>query len=294
MSFKSFFREFLNQKQTLDPATESRAGRIENTFRTREVREIKRADILAYIQKRREDGAKAATINSEMSIIKGFFRYMMIIEAISKNPTEFIPMEKNVNQRDRWLTVEEERRLLLSSPEWLKDVIIFATSTGMRRGEILKLTWDNVDLPAGIIYVRDTKNKTPRTVPITPRVRQVLDHIMEETVTTGCIFQRKRKPIPVQTLEGAFSLATDKAGVENLHFHDLRHTFATRLVQHGVDLYTLQRLLGHKNPQMTTRYAHHSIESLRKAVESVPLVADYVEVPPCPTVLASCHQESEE
>lgn len=273
MSFKSFFREFLNQKQTLDPATESRAGRIENTFRTKEVREINRADILAYVQKRRADGAKASTINSEMSIIKGFFRYMMIIEAITKNPAEFIPMEKGVIQRDRWLTVDEERRLRDAAPPWLARIITFATSTGMRRSEILKLTWDNVDLQAGIIYVRDTKNKTPRTVPITSRVRQVLDNLLSETIATGFVFQRRGKSIPIQTLEGAFSLATQRAGVEDLHFHDLRHTYATRLVQHGVDLYTLQRLLGHKNSQMTTRYAHHSVESLKKAVDSVPIVS---------------------
>lgn len=273
MSFKSFFRDFLDQKQVLDAPTESRAIRIEDTFRSKEVQEIKRADILAYIQKRRVDGAKPATINSEMSIIKGFFRYMMIIDAITKNPAEFIPMERGVNQRDRWITVDEERRLHESAPPWLSLVITFATSTGMRRGEILKLTWDNVDLKAGVIYVRNTKNKTPRTVPITPRVRQVLDSLMSETISAGFVFQRKGKSIPTPTLEGAFSLACARAGVADLHFHDLRHTFATRLVQNGVDLYTLQRLLGHKNFQMTTRYAHHSTESLRRAVEGVPLVA---------------------
>ena len=278
MNFKSFFRQFLDQKPQIDAPTESRAGRIEATFKGREIHEIKRADILAYIQKRRADGAKSATINSEMSIIKGFFRYMMLLEVIIKNPTDMIPIEKNVTQRDRWLTVEEERSLLLASPEWLKDVITFATSTGMRRGEILKLTWKDVDLQEGVIYVRDTKTKTPRTSPITSRVSSVLDKLLEEHLADGYVFQRKGKIIPVQTLEGAFVLAIQKAGIVDLHFHDLRHTFATRLVQHGVDLYTLQRLLGHKNFQMTTRYAHHSVASLRQAVESVPLVS--LELPP--------------
>ena len=64
-----------------------------------------------------------------------------------------------------------------------------------------------------------------------------------------------------------FKRACRKAGLDDLHFHDCRHTFATRLIQAGVDLYTVQRLLGHKSPAMTARYAHHSTESLRSPVE---------------------------
>jgi integrase len=73
-------------------------------------------------------------------------------------------------------------------------------------------------------------------------------------------------PIHARNLVRAFTTARKKAGLEDVRFHDLRHTFATRLVQAGVDLYRVQRLLGHKTPTMTQRYAHHSPESLRDGV----------------------------
>jgi integrase len=76
-------------------------------------------------------------------------------------------------------------------------------------------------------------------------------------------------------LRRSFRLALSKAQIEDFHFHDLRHTFATRLVQAGVDLYKVQRLLGHKSPIMTQRYAHHYPESLREGVE----ILDQVSAP---------------
>jgi integrase len=74
-------------------------------------------------------------------------------------------------------------------------------------------------------------------------------------------------PIAIRSLRAAYDEALAKAGITDFHFHDLRHTFATRLVQNGVDLYKVQKLLGHKNIAMTERYAHHYPESLRSSVE---------------------------
>jgi integrase len=81
------------------------------------------------------------------------------------------------------------------------------------------------------------------------------------------VFYWMKGPLNADVIQYNFRRACKKAGIEDLHFHDLRHTFATRLIQAGVDLYTVQRLLGHKTPKMTQRYAHHSMESLRASVE---------------------------
>jgi integrase len=80
-------------------------------------------------------------------------------------------------------------------------------------------------------------------------------------------------PLDGPNLRRAFRSALKKAKIEDLHFHDLRHTFATRIVQVGVDLYKVQRLLGHKSPQMTQRYAHHYPESLRDGVDALERVS---------------------
>jgi len=88
------------------------------------------------------------------------------------------------------------------------------------------------------------------------------------SLSTDLVFPSKtHTPLESGHLRRSFRLALEKAQVEEFHFHDLRHTFATRLVQAGVELYKVQRLLGHKSPMMTQRYAHHYPESLRDGVE---------------------------
>ena len=76
-------------------------------------------------------------------------------------------------------------------------------------------------------------------------------------------------PVDIRQLRSAFERAVKRAAIENFHFHDLRHTFATRLVQYGVDLYRVQKILGHKGPEMTQRYAHHVRESIKPAIEAL-------------------------
>ncbi|HET9961500.1 MAG TPA: tyrosine-type recombinase/integrase [Nitrospiraceae bacterium] len=223
-----------------------------------------------YKRRRHLDGVKPATINRELACMKKAFNLAMKEwQWCRENPVSRIAMEREHNARDRWVTVREEKTLLLACRPWLSDVVVFAIGTGMRMGEILELTWRGVDFDRRTVMVFRSKNGERRTIPTSDRVLDVLkERFKSRPLGMEFVFwSQNQTRLEGGHLRRSFRLALSKAKIEDFHFHDLRHTFATRLAQQGVDLYTIQRLLGHKSPHMTQRYAHHSPESLRWAVE---------------------------
>jgi integrase len=175
-----------------------------------------------------------------------------------------MPLERVHNEVDRWLTADEEERRMVASSPWLGEFIVFALNTGMRQGEILNLQWQDVDFTRGtLVVVMKSKNGTRRTIPLNTKAYELLASKQGATgVSKGPVFRTPRgNELKVRFLVREFCEARDRAGIPNFRFHDLRHTFATRLVQRGIDLYKVQRLLGHKTSHMTQRYAHHSPES---------------------------------
>ena len=190
-------------------------------------------------------------------------------EWCQKNPVLSVSMEREPMGRDRWLIVEEEDRLVGACAEWLRGVVVFALGTGMRMGEILALTWRDVDQSRKIVTVCKSKNGERRALPLNQTVQNVMkERAKVRSLQTDIVFPSQAHT----TLEGshlrrAFRRALKKARIHDFRFHDLRHTFATRLIQLGADLYKVQRLLGHKSPMMTQRYAHHYPESMRESVE---------------------------
>jgi len=223
-----------------------------------------------YKVRRRKDGLKPASINRELATMKKAFNLAIKEwEWLRENPVSRVSMEEENNKRDRWLTIEEEQRLLEACPTWLKELVTIALNTGMRLGEILSLEWKGIDLFRKTVTVFKSKNKEPRTIPINETVFNILKNkVRVKSIRTNLVFYSEAYTMFSKTnVDRAFRIALRKAKIEDFRFHDLRHTFATRLVQFGKDLYKVQRLLGHKTPAMTQRYAHHYPESLRDAVE---------------------------
>jgi integrase len=180
---------------------------------------------------------------------------------VSDGELEFLIGSRN--SRDRWLTIEDEHALLLNAtnPEWLRPLLITALHTGMRRGEILELTWKDIDFPRRLLRVERSKNGEKRSIPLSQTLHDTLKAIRVRNIS-GRVF-----PISFRSLRVVHDETLEQLGIADFHFHDLRHTFATRLVQRGVDLYKVLKLLGHKSIVMTQRYAHHYPESLRSSVE---------------------------
>lgn len=231
-----------------------------------------------YKVSRKNQGKKPATINKEFAMLqKAFNLAVKQWEWMKDNPCLKIPKEKENNERDRWLSDDEEKRLLENSPQWLRDIIVFDLHTGLRQDELLSLTWDRVDLFRKVIIIQESKNGKPRTIPLN---QIALDILMAKTKVRSLISNLVFPSIVMtkinrRNLVRSFDIVKEKAGIQNFHFHDLRHTFATRLAQRGVDLYRISKLLGHQSITMTQRYAHHCPESLRIGIEVLEKV-DYV------------------
>jgi integrase len=239
-------------------------------FGGRTLAEITPKLIADYKAQRYAAGLKPASINRELASLKKAFNLAVREwEWCRENPVSKVSMERENNKRDRWLSVEEEARLLQGCASWLHDIVTFALHTGMRMGEILELTWRGVDFSRRTVMVVRSKNGERRTIPVNETVLSVLRQKSKvRSLRTELVFcSRVFTPMESGHLRRSFRLALGKAKIDDFHFHDLRHTFATRLIQAGVDLYKVQRLLGHKSPIMTQRYAHHYPESLREGVE---------------------------
>lgn len=226
--------------------------------------------IADYKSKRRQDGVSPKTINNELTLMSHAYNLCVREwEWVRDNPVKRVSREKVRNTIERWLTLEEEERLLVVSPLWLQQLIVFAVSTGLRHREILHLQWPQVDLARKTVVILEQKNKSIDTLPLNARALAVLKERAKVRHLTSqyVFFTATGRPILVNNVLRGLYAAVKKVNMSHLRFHDLRHTFATRLVQAGVDLYTVQKLGRWKTLSMVMRYAHHHPESLRAGTE---------------------------
>lgn len=243
-------------------------------FGTRLLVDIAPAHIAAYKTARRQAGASAGTVNRELGLARHAYNLAKREwEWTSRNPFEMVRSETEPKGRDRWLRDEEEVLFLATCPRWLGELTEVALETGMRLGELLGLERKNVDLVRKVIYVEagTAKNALPRTIPLSSRAEATIRELYGRKPTgSPYVFStRSGRMITEGTVNRAFRRSRGRAALTNVRFHDLRHTFATRLCQVGVDLYVVQRLLGHQDPKMTQRYAHHCTESLRPGMRAL-------------------------
>lgn len=177
---------------------------------------------------------------------------------------------KEVAPKDRTLTFEEEARLLAHSPERLRPIVVTALHTGMRKKEILGLEWRDVDLDYRKIHIRAERSKThqDRHIPIDNELLSVLEDLHRNNSHSEYVFT-KDGVNPYADIQESFAKARDDAEIKNLHFHDLRHTFATRAVKAGVDLFSLMKFLGHKDVTTTQRYVNLRGVDLLPAIEKL-------------------------
>ena len=225
--------------------------------------------IADYKRLRRSQGRKTGTLAKELELLRASLNVAIREwEWLDVNPFSKVRIEQPKTHSYRWLTGEEEEALVSECPEWLKRIVNVALNTGMRQDEILSLKWRDVDLGRQLLTVAKAKNYHQRTIPLNQSALGVLKAMGKVRHISGLVFASQvGSKLIASNLRRAFNLARNKAKIEHVRFHDLRHTFATRLVQRGVDLYVVKELLGHKSIKMTMRYAHHYPESLRHGVD---------------------------
>jgi integrase len=214
-------------------------------------------------------GLKPASVNKNVSIIKAMIRKAVDWRMVEEETLERIRTVKHLqenNARLRYLSKEECVALVDVCEAHLKPIVITALNTGMRRGEILSLKWDNVDLKHGFINLTLTKNGESRQVPINGTLGATLQGL-ERRLDIPYVFFDANTGKPYASVKRSFNTACRRAGILDFHFHGLRHTFASHLVMAGVDLTTVSRLLGHKTLTMTLRYSHLSPNHVSRAVD---------------------------
>ncbi len=218
-----------------------------------------------------------STVNRYMAALSHCFTVAVQDWAwVEDNPMRKVRKLREPPGRDRFLQEDELERLLQacrnSKDPYLHMIVVLAVSTGMRRDEIMSLTWDRVNLPAGIIVLRpdDTKTQTARDVPIEGLALGELQQLWGTRRTdTDLLFPSPRhpvkepKPIDIQT---AWLAALRRASVNDFCFHDLRHTFASYMLMGGAAEATTRKVLGHKSAAMTQRYSHLTDAYTRQAV----------------------------
>ena len=165
--------------------------------------------------------------------------------------------------RVRWLTVEEEQKLIDCAARHLVPIIRFAVDSGGRLSEILGLDWRKVELEHKRVRFVDTKNGEDRTVRLSDRAWATLANLGPKE--KGPVFTYRGRP--TESVKAAFNSARKKAGLSDVRFHDLRHTFASRLVQGGVPLYDVMHLMGHKSLDMVQLYSHLGPDYQKGAIE---------------------------
>jgi integrase len=211
-----------------------------------------------------------ATVNRELSMLRRVLNVAVRNGWLLRSPiigSKSLIAPGDEKPRQRILTREEERRLLdacIAQRAYLRPIIIMAIDTGMRRGEILKLKWADVDFSSHIIMVCafNTKTMRERQVAMTERIKFELQWLYDEV---------PKEPGDLVfgitgSIKKAFNTATRKAKIHDLHFHDLRSTAATRMVQGNIPLPEVGRVLGHTQPQTTYRfYVNANVETARRA-----------------------------
>jgi integrase len=255
--------------------------------------------VVGYINQRlssttkRKQTRSPVTIYKEVRLLSSIFR-MAIAEGVALvNPCLSIPwsLKKKLparNKRDRFLTEDEEKQLfaqLVGRRSHLAPIVRFGLETGLRRGELFRLEVEHVNLSSeprvfkidgksvsvapGELIVTKSKNGKPRTVPLTALARRVAELQIDDVTTGRYLFTNKRTGGAIAAIRKGFANAVLDAKLEDFRFHDLRHTFATRLNEAGVDPFTIRDLLGHSATAITGDYTHTTSYGRRRAIEEV-------------------------
>ena len=235
-------------------------------FRNQDAATISPRQIEQVLAKLQSEGRQPATLARHLTVLKAVFNRAIRLGMMSMNPCTHVKIAKANNVLVRYLTNEQERLLLENLPERYHPAILTALNTGLRQGELLRLTWADVDWNAGVLTVNQTKAGDRRRVPMNSTVLKVLSQLKAEKAPTAeeAVFSHSAR-----FLRRPFDKAVKASGLSPFRFHDLRHTFASRLAMQGANDRTLMALGGWKSPAMLSRYAHLSPTHLYQAVEGL-------------------------
>lgn len=213
-------------------------------------------------------GNSKATFNRYFASLKKAFNLVILNHRLNLlNPCKLVSSFVEDNHMTRYLSEDEENRLMQELPNYLKPIVICALTTGMRKSNILNLRWENINFDMGYIEIlkQENKGKKEIKIPLSTKFKTELENIGIKD--KGFIFVSHRGNKPYTNIDEGFKQACARAGIQNFRFHDLRHTVGTRLVSKGADLQTVKQYLAHSDLKTTQRYLHPVNENMQKAVD---------------------------
>jgi integrase len=235
------------------------------TFGTRPIGQITLSELQDWQAQKRTIN-KPATINLMLGRLRHMFNCAIEWGMLDESPLRHLRFLQMNNARLRYLSIEECGKLLKGcGVDHMRGIITVALHTGMRLGEILNLKHADIDFVTGVLTVRNSKNGESRHIPMDSTVTALFKQTPKQS-NSDYVFP---SPTGVRWScnQKAFRHARSWAGLVDLHFHDLRHTFASQWMMNGGDLYALREILGHKSIAMTQRYAHLSPAYQRAMVD---------------------------
>jgi integrase len=223
---------------------------------------IRGKDIMSFIKARQAGGAGPNTVRLDLALLSHLFnvaRTAWGMESLT-NPVALVKGQRpKVPQgRDRRLVDDELPSLLAAAQTYggeISLIITWAIETAMRRGEIAAMRWEHLDRKAKVLLIPETKNGTPRRVPLSTTALAVLDGLPRRP--DGQVWGMRP-----DSISQAFERVCGAAGIERLTFHDLRHEATSRLFEKGLGLMEVASITGHKTVQMLKRYTHLRAEDL--------------------------------
>ena len=245
--------------------------RLAKALQRRELAHLKMAairskDIADFIKEREAEGVTANTIRLDLALLSRLFNVAITNWGMESlvNPVSRVAKPRPAPGRERRLEEGEEERLLAASGPELRDLVLLALETAMRREELVSLTWGQVDFQrrTATLFASGTKNQTARTIPLSPRALEIFRDLQlargEKTAPVDRLFD-----FHPDAVTKSMNRACKKAGLADLRFHDLRHEATSRLFENtDLDLMEIRAITGHKSLQMLARYSHLRMDRL--------------------------------
>lgn len=246
-------------------------------FGSRYLDTITRRDVQKLITGRREMGKAPGTCDRMLILARHIFNCALRWETpgVKSNPAKEVELLNVDNKRDRYLNEDEVRRLhdavQASENPMLKYIVPMLLMTGARKREVLDARWEDFDYETRQWKIPFTKGGKPRYVPMSDGVLGILDAV-PRIEGSPYVFPNPDTKKPFVTIHYTWDTARKKAGLQDVRLHDLRHSFASILINSGRSLYEVQHLLGHTQVKTTERYAHLQQDTLMRAANVVPNV----------------------
>lgn len=256
--------EWANCKNRKSKSYRSILRWLDSRLRGRYIDEITR-ETLVRLKDERMINSSPATVNRHLEVVISVLNKCYQWEWLDRVPK--IEKMREPKSRVRDLTESQFNDLMKELPHHIGLVVLFAVNTGLRKGNILNLKWNDIDWGNLTVRVEETKNGDSLGVPLNEGAIEAL-RIAGFCNNSEYVFTFQGRQIKEVTTR-VWRAATVKAGLDDFHFHDLRHVWASRHVRSGTDLYTLQVLAGWRGPQMAQKYAHLNANHLAEHAERV-------------------------